>query len=50
MAMYRNLQDQTVSQFGAERFRQWDETYALFVGLYESEELGGGRFLAQRLS
>jgi len=47
--MYRNLQDQTVSQFGAERFRQWDDTYALFVGLYETEELGGGRFLAERL-
>jgi len=49
LAMYRSLQDQTVSQFGAERFRQWDDTYALFVGLYETEELGGGRFLAERL-
>ncbi|MEM7426023.1 MAG: methyltransferase domain-containing protein [Pseudomonadota bacterium] len=47
LAMYRGLKDQTVSQFGADHFAKWDRAYSFFVGLYETGELGGGRFLAR---
>ncbi len=48
LAMYRSLKNQTVERFGEAHFRKWDEAYSFFVGLYETGELGGGRFLAQR--
>lgn len=48
LAMYRSLKDQTVEQFGQERFEKWDDAYSFFVGLYESGELEGGRFVATR--
>ena len=50
LAMYRGLKDETVLKFGAEHFRKWDETYAFFVGLYQEGKLGGGRFVARRVS
>lgn len=48
LAMYRSLKDQTVARFGAAHFEQWDRAYSFFVSLYETGELGGGRFLARR--
>jgi len=50
LAMYRSLKAQTVARFGAEHFEKWDDTYSFFVGLYQSGELGGGRFIARRAS
>ena len=49
LAMYRSLKDQTVERFGNEHFEKWDKAYSFFVGLYSSGELGGGRFLAQKI-
>ncbi len=48
LVMYRNLKDQTVDRFGEAHFARWDSAYSFFVGLYETGELGGGRFLARR--
>jgi sarcosine/dimethylglycine N-methyltransferase len=50
LAMYRSLEDTTVARFGAAHFRKWDDTYAFFVGLFAAGRLGGGRFVARRLS
>ena len=50
LAMYRSLKDQTVERFGNEHFKKWDKAYSFFVGLYSSGELGGGRFLAQKIN
>jgi sarcosine/dimethylglycine N-methyltransferase len=47
LAMYRSLKDQTVDRFGSSHFTKWDNAYGFFVGLYETGELGGGRFLAR---
>ena len=48
LAMYRGLEADTVRKFGAEHFREWDETYAFFVGLFREGRLGGGRFVARK--
>jgi sarcosine/dimethylglycine N-methyltransferase len=48
LQMYRNLESETVSAFGADHFRKWDNAYAFFVGLYSEGKLGGGRFVAKR--
>ena len=48
LVMYRSLKDQTVDRFGEAHFAKWDSAYSFFVGLYETGELGGGRFLARR--
>ncbi len=48
LAMYRSLKDQTVERFGAAHFEKWDNAYQFFVGLYQTGELGGGRFVARR--
>ncbi len=48
LAMYRSLKDQTIERFGSTHFTKWDNAYSFFVGLYETGELGGGRFLARR--
>jgi sarcosine/dimethylglycine N-methyltransferase len=48
LAMYRSLEADTVRKFGAEHFRNWDETYAYFVGLFREGKLGGGRFVARK--
>ena len=48
LAMYRGLRQQTTDRFGAAHFEKWDEAYSFFVGLYESGDLGGGRFVARR--
>lgn len=50
LAMYRGLKSQTVERFGAAHFRKWDDAYSFFVGLYQSGELSGGRFVARRAS
>lgn len=47
LQMYRNLENETVSAFGEEHFRKWDNSYAFFVGLYGEGKLGGGRFVAK---
>ena len=49
LAMYRSLEAQTVARFGRDHFDRWDSAYSFFVGLYETGELGGGRFLARRI-
>jgi hypothetical protein len=49
LAMYRSLKDQTVDRFGADHFQKWDDAYSFFVGLFQTGDLGGGRFLAQRI-
>lgn len=48
LAMYRSLKDQTVDRFGADHFAKWDDAYSFFVGLFETGNLGGGRFLAHK--
>jgi sarcosine/dimethylglycine N-methyltransferase len=48
LAMYRSLRDTTVERFGVEHFRQWDDTYAFFVGLFSECQLAGGRLVARR--
>ncbi len=48
LAMYRGLKDQTVERFGSAHFAKWDSAYSFFVGLYETGELSGGRFVARR--
>ena len=48
LAMYRSLEQTTVSQFGEAHFRSWDDTYGFFVGLYSAGKLGGARFVARR--
>jgi SAM-dependent methyltransferase len=48
LEMYRGLKDQTIASFGAAHFQAWDDFYAFFVGLYDSGDLGGGRFLARK--
>jgi sarcosine/dimethylglycine N-methyltransferase len=48
LEMYRSLEATTVAKFGAEHFRRWDDTYAFFVGLFATGELGGGRLVARR--
>lgn len=48
LEMYRSLKDQTIERFGEAHFVKWDDAYHFFVGLFETGELGGGRFLARR--
>lgn len=48
LAMYRSLKDQTIERFGEAHFAKWDNAYDFFVGLYETGELGGARFLVRR--
>jgi len=48
LAMYRSLRDQTIERFGEAHYARWDQAYGFFVGLYETGELGGGRFLVRR--
>jgi hypothetical protein len=46
--MYRSLKDHTVASFGQAHFDKWDRAYSFFVGLYDSGELRGARFLAHK--
>jgi ubiquinone/menaquinone biosynthesis C-methylase UbiE len=48
LAMYRSLKGQTIARFGNKHFEKWDRAYSSFVRLYDSGELGGGRFLARK--
>jgi ubiquinone/menaquinone biosynthesis C-methylase UbiE len=48
LEMYRSLKDDTIRKFGEAHYRDWDNTYSFFVGLYSAGKLGGGRFVARR--
>lgn len=48
LAMYRSLKEPTIERFAATHFAKWDSAYSHFVGLYETGEMGGARFLVQR--
>ena len=48
LAMYRGLKSTTVAKFGEAHFKQWDDTYAFFVGLFARGQLSGGRLVARR--
>jgi sarcosine/dimethylglycine N-methyltransferase len=48
LAMYRGLKDETIRRFGAAHFEAWDRSYSFFVGLYQVNKLGGGRFVARK--
>ncbi|NIO43018.1 MAG: methyltransferase domain-containing protein, partial [Burkholderiales bacterium] len=48
LAMYRNLGSETERVFGAERAREWDDSYGFFVSRYREGRLGGARFIARR--
>lgn len=47
LEMYRSLKDETIAKFGDAHYRQWDDTYSFFVGLFATKQLGGGRFIAR---
>jgi len=49
LEMYRGLREPTIAEFGAEHYEHWDRIYSYFVGLYQEDKLGGGRFVARRL-
>ena len=44
--MYRALRVDTVARLGEQRYEEYDQLYAFFVGLVEDGKLGGGRFSA----
>jgi sarcosine/dimethylglycine N-methyltransferase len=46
LVMYRTLRADTVARLGEQRYREYDQLYAFFVGLVEDGKLGGGRFSA----
>ncbi|MEH6547253.1 MAG: methyltransferase domain-containing protein [Sneathiella sp.] len=48
LEMFRSLKDQTIDRFGDAHYIKWDDAYSYFVGLFETGELAGGRFLARR--
>ena len=48
LAMYRSLKDETIRHFGAAHYDAWDRSYSFFVGLYQVDKLGGGRFVARK--
>lgn len=48
LAMYRSLKDETIRRFGAAHYEAWDRSYSFFVGLYQIDKLGGGRFVARK--
>lgn len=46
LATYRALRVDTVARLGEQRYEEYDQLYAFFVGLVEDGKLGGGRFSA----
>ena len=46
LEMLRGLRAQTVARLGAQRYDEYNQLYAFFVGLVESRKLGGARFSA----
>ena len=46
LRMYRGMRAQTVARFGQARYDEYNQLYAFFVGLVETEKLGGARFSA----
>jgi SAM-dependent methyltransferase len=42
--MYRAMREDTVARFGQERYEEYNQLYAFFVGLVEAGRLGGARF------
>ena len=41
---YRSMREDTVARFGQERYDEYNQLYAFFVGLVEAGRLGGARF------
>ena len=48
LAMYRSLKDSTIAKFGVAGFERYDAAYSFFVSLYESNALGGVRYVARK--
>ena len=46
LEMYRGLRADTVAKLGQARYDEYDQLYAVFVGLVEAGKLGGARFSA----
>jgi glyoxylase-like metal-dependent hydrolase (beta-lactamase superfamily II) len=46
LEMFRGLRAQTVARLGARRYDEYNQLYAFFVRLVESDKLGGARFSA----
>jgi sarcosine/dimethylglycine N-methyltransferase len=44
LRMYRAMRDDTVARFGRERYEEYSQLYAFFVGLVTAGKLGGARF------
>jgi sarcosine/dimethylglycine N-methyltransferase len=42
--MYRSMREDTVARFGQERYDEYNQLYAFFVGLVEAGRLGGAWF------
>jgi ubiquinone/menaquinone biosynthesis C-methylase UbiE len=48
LQMFRAMREETIARLGEQRYREYDQLYAFFVGLIEAGKLGGGRFSAGR--
>jgi sarcosine/dimethylglycine N-methyltransferase len=48
LQMFRAMREETIARLGEQRYREYDQLYAFFVGLIEAGKLGGGRFSATR--
>jgi hypothetical protein len=46
--VYRELREDATARLGENRYRDYEQLYAFFVGLVEDGKLGGGRFWAAR--
>ena len=48
LQMFRAMREETIARLGEQRYREYEQLYAFFVGLIEAGKLGGGRFSATR--
>lgn len=48
LSVYRELREDATARLGENRYRDYEQLYAFFVGLVEDGKLGGGRFWAAR--
>jgi ubiquinone/menaquinone biosynthesis C-methylase UbiE len=48
LRMFRATREETIARLGEARYREYDQLFAFFVGLFEAGKLGGGRFGASR--
>jgi hypothetical protein len=46
--LHRALRPEREARFGRQRYVEYDQLHAFFVGLVEAGKLGGGRFTATR--